>query len=176
MTGTENHENGAPLDHEASHASGADIEQAQSRIPMSAAASLRQRRGPPSVSSPVARAINRVGTLIHSAHALDFERKKKPELGTAVLDDEDDDDDEDEEGESDSDADQPEHGSADNAGSHQGPHEPRSLPNDDGDDDGAAGDPAGALELEREETHDEQERNDLREAHAVVDRAMEPSS
>lgn len=49
--------------------------------------------------SPMIRAITRVGTLLHAAHAQDFERRRKPELGKTAegedMEDEDDDSDED---------------------------------------------------------------------------------
>ncbi|KAL1302973.1 hypothetical protein AAFC00_003290 [Neodothiora populina] len=69
----------------------------------------RQRRSTMAGDSPVGRAFSRVGTLLHTAHAQDFERRRKPELGTGVGkdigeiddddDDEDDDDDDDDEDE-----------------------------------------------------------------------------
>lgn len=48
--------------------------------------------------SPIARGLTRMGTIIRDAHAQDFERKRKPELGThtsSKVDEETDDEDED---------------------------------------------------------------------------------
>ena len=39
------------------------------------------------------RAFSRVGTLLHTAHAQDFERRRRPEFGVSGVDDDDDDDD-----------------------------------------------------------------------------------
>jgi len=80
-------------------ATGTDLARAQS-LSQRPTDALRRRRTDTHLDSPVARAINRVGTLLHTAHAQDFERKRKPELGTTVAD-EDDDDDEDDDTESD---------------------------------------------------------------------------
>ncbi|KAF1346085.1 hypothetical protein BDV97DRAFT_372078 [Delphinella strobiligena] len=91
-------------DSNASHASGADIEQAGSP-----AGSARQRKKTVPAESPVVRAFSRVGTMLHSAHAQDFERRRRPELGSRAADnigeadDDDDDDDDDGDGSSDSD-------------------------------------------------------------------------
>jgi hypothetical protein len=46
-------------------------------------------------SSPLTRGLTRVGTYLRSAHAQDFERKRKPELGRGTSDAKDDDDDSD---------------------------------------------------------------------------------
>lgn len=88
----------------ASHASGADIEQAGSP-----AGESRQRKKTVSAESPMVRAFSRVGTILHSAHAQDFERRRRPELGSKAADNigeaDDDDDDNDGDGSSDSDTD-----------------------------------------------------------------------
>lgn len=60
----------------------------------------RTTAGPP---TPATRALTRVGTLLHAAHAQDFERKRKSEAGTSGGQDEEDDDDDDD-GMSDEDA------------------------------------------------------------------------
>ncbi|KAL1625699.1 Xenotropic and polytropic retrovirus receptor 1 [Diplodia seriata] len=57
--------------------------------------SIRHRPPPP---TPTTRALTRVGTLLHAAHAQDFERRKKPEVGPSGGNDEDDEDDDYEEG------------------------------------------------------------------------------
>lgn len=76
-----------------SHTSGANVEMAASP------GETRQRRKTMTAESPspVGRVFSRVGTLLHTAHAQDFERRRRPELGQAVGKDigEDDDDDED---------------------------------------------------------------------------------
>ncbi|KAI9716177.1 MAG: hypothetical protein M1828_000460 [Chrysothrix sp. TS-e1954] len=74
-------------------ATGADLEQAVSRG--STTQSIRRRSGlssgrPRASTAPSTR--GRVGTLLHDAHAQDFERRKKPE---EPAEDDDDDDDED---------------------------------------------------------------------------------
>ena len=78
----------------ASHASGTDLEAAASP-----AGETRQRRKTVTIESPVVRAFSRVGTALHSAHAQDFERRRRPELGQGLgkdIDEDGDDDDEDE--------------------------------------------------------------------------------
>lgn len=48
--------------------------------------------------SPVVRAFSRVGTILHAAHAQDFERRRRPELGkgdSVGLDEDDEDDNDD---------------------------------------------------------------------------------
>jgi len=80
-------------------ASGVDLERVSSH-PITAAESLRRRTAPAARGSPMARALSRVGTLLHTAHAQDFERKRRPE--DALIDE-----DEDEEGDSDSEAERP---------------------------------------------------------------------
>jgi hypothetical protein len=69
-------------------ATGADLERSRS--------SARQRRGFPPVEgefrpSPLQRAFTHVGDIFRDAHAQDFERKKKPELGRDPRDDKMDD-------------------------------------------------------------------------------------
>jgi len=73
---------------------GADLSRVSSH-PQRPTDALRRRKTDTHVESPVTRALNRVGTLLHTAHAQDFERKRKPELGAAPVDDDDDDDDDD---------------------------------------------------------------------------------
>jgi len=73
-------------------ATGEDLSRVSSR-PQRPTDALRRRKTDTHVESPVTRALNRVGTLLHSAHAQDFERRRKPELGTVPVDDDDDDDD-----------------------------------------------------------------------------------
>jgi hypothetical protein len=75
--------------------SGADLDLART------SSSMRRRRAslPDEAdgSSPLTRGLTRVGTYLRSAHAQDFERRRKPELGRGTSDakDEDDDDDSD---------------------------------------------------------------------------------
>lgn len=152
-----------------SSTSGADLERAPSQ-PISAAASLRQRRGPPITDSPVARAMTRVGTLLHTAHAQDFERKRKPELGKEALDDDDDDDEEDDEdyeGDSDSDAGAASALRQGNIPRHSGEH----ANNTNGCHGGRQGEsePVDPLELTREATEDAAERRELQAAEAAVE-------
>ncbi|KAF1968743.1 EXS-domain-containing protein [Bimuria novae-zelandiae CBS 107.79] len=69
--------------------------------------SPRRRRasfGAQQQPSPMARGLQRMGTALRTAHAQDFEKKKKPELGEAASrdDDSDDDDDGDDEAEGES--------------------------------------------------------------------------
>lgn len=72
-------------------ATGVDLESQRTRE------SLRRRAsGPP--ATPATRALTRVGTLLHTAHAQDFERRKKPEAGPSGSRDEDDEDDDYEDG------------------------------------------------------------------------------
>jgi len=68
------------------------------------AGSLRRRR-PSLTNSPIARAIRQAGNTMRSAHAQDYERKRKPELGSTDADASRDDDDDDDEASSDSDDD-----------------------------------------------------------------------
>ena len=53
---------------------------------------LRRRRQ--TESSPLIRGINRVGSLMHAAHAEDFERKRRPEVGKLELSSDEDEGDE----------------------------------------------------------------------------------
>lgn len=81
------------LTRESTRTSATDIEQGlAARSP----SSLR-RRHPSLTNSPIARAFRQAGNTMRSAHAQDYERKRKPELGTqdAGADDEDEDDDDD---------------------------------------------------------------------------------
>lgn len=92
------------LSRDGTRASATDIEQGNG--PPSVA-SLRRRR-PSLTNSPIARALRQAGNTMRSAHAQDYERKRKPELGNAAVDaaaDDEDDDDDDEDGSSDSDDD-----------------------------------------------------------------------
>ncbi|KAL2354674.1 EXS family-domain-containing protein [Cryomyces antarcticus] len=62
-----------------SRASGADLERAGTH---ESSPSVRfRRRSSIGGSSPVARGFSRMGTMLHEAHAQDFERKKRPEVG-----------------------------------------------------------------------------------------------
>lgn len=72
-------------------ATGVDLESQPTRE------SLRRRASGPS-ATPATRALTRVGTLLHTAHAQDFERRKKPEAGPSGSRDEDDEDDDYEDG------------------------------------------------------------------------------
>ncbi|KAF2703441.1 EXS-domain-containing protein [Pleomassaria siparia CBS 279.74] len=72
-----------------SSSTGADLDLART------SSSLRRRAsvGEALDSSPLARGLTRVGTYLRSAHAQDFERKKKPELGRGTSNVKSDDDD-----------------------------------------------------------------------------------
>jgi len=95
------------LSPEVTRTSATDIEQGHGPASV---ASLRHRR-PSLTNSPIARAIRQAGNTMRSAHAQDYERKRKPELGSTDadasrdVDDDDDDDDDDDEQSSDSDDD-----------------------------------------------------------------------
>jgi hypothetical protein len=58
------------------------------------AASFSEQEGRP---SPLARGLTRIGSVMRNAHAQDFEKKKKPELGAGPVKDDDSDDDDDDE-------------------------------------------------------------------------------
>lgn len=93
------------LSHEG-RASATDIEQGHGAPSV---ASLRRRR-PSLTNSPIARALRQAGNTMRSAHAQDYERKRKPELGSTAADaskddDDDDDDDEDDDEDASSDSD-----------------------------------------------------------------------
>ena len=92
------------LSRDGTRASATDIEQGH---PASSAASLRRRR-PSITNSPIARAFRQAGNTMRSAHAQDYERKRKPEdsvvAADAAKDDDDDDDDDDISSDSDDDA------------------------------------------------------------------------
>lgn len=77
-------------------ASGVDLERMASHA-SPAVEALRKRRAQTSVEAPLTSTWSRVGTLLHSAHAQDFERRRKPELGASQYDQDDDDDDDEEE-------------------------------------------------------------------------------
>jgi hypothetical protein len=83
------------LSRDGTRASATDIEQGHTAT---SAASLRRRR-PSITNSPIARAFRQAGNTMRSAHAQDYERKRKPENDAAATsagkDDDDDDDDED---------------------------------------------------------------------------------
>ncbi|PSN74330.1 EXS-domain-containing protein [Corynespora cassiicola Philippines] len=82
---------------EAATGTGADLQETSTR------SSTRRRRAHSQSEepSPLARGLTRVGTLMRDAHAQDFERRRRPELGATsttagrVIDDESDDDDDD---------------------------------------------------------------------------------
>jgi hypothetical protein len=83
------------LSRDGTRASATDIEQGH---PTTSAASLRRRR-PSITNSPIARAFRQAGDTMRSAHAKDYERKRKPDdnavAASAAKDDDDDDDDDD---------------------------------------------------------------------------------
>lgn len=66
-----------------SQASGADVEQGLE----SGDTTLRRRRTPRNNRTPLMRGLTTVGTIMHMAHAQDFERRRKPELGEGGDDD-----------------------------------------------------------------------------------------
>lgn len=68
-----------PLSQGQSQTSGADLGR-QATAASSVASTLRWRRRTPE-PSPLIVGLQRVGTALHLAHAQDFERKRKPELG-----------------------------------------------------------------------------------------------
>ena len=92
------------LSRDGTRASATDIEQGH---PTTSAASLRRRR-PSITNSPIARAFRSAGDTMRSAHAKDYERKRKPDdnavAASAAKDDDDDDDDDDVSSDSDDDA------------------------------------------------------------------------
>ncbi len=82
------------------HATGANLAHTQSH-----SSSVRHRRSASDQASykpsPLTRGLTRIGTIMRTAHAQDFEKRKKPELGAAAdgtkaEDDDSDDDDDDE--------------------------------------------------------------------------------
>lgn len=91
------------LSHDGTRASATDLEQGHAGT---SAASLR-RRHPSITNSPIARAFRSAGNTMRSAHAQDYERKRKPENEVAATeaakDDDDDDDDDDVSSDSDDD-------------------------------------------------------------------------
>ena len=93
------------LSRDGTRASATDIEQGHTA---NSAASLRRRR-PSITNSPIARAFRQAGNTMRSAHAQDYERKRKPEdvavATNAAKGDDDDDDDDDDDISSDSDDD-----------------------------------------------------------------------
>jgi len=126
---------------EVTRTSATDIEQGHD-VP--SAASLRRRR-PSLTNSPIARAIRQAGNTMRSAHAQDYERKRKPELGSTDADaNRDDDDDDDDDASSDSD---------DDAGRQQ----PRGARNH--------------VARQRRDSSEEDGRKDLEEAEDLVARA-----
>lgn len=85
----------APAVDPESHTSGTDLDRTRSSTRRRRAASF----GEGLESSPLTRGLTRMGTIMRNAHAQDFEKKRKPELGadTASVgkEDEDSDDDDD---------------------------------------------------------------------------------
>ena len=77
------------LSRDGTRASATDIEQGH---PTTSAASLRRRR-PSITNSPIARAFRQAGNTMRSAHAKDYERKRKPEDDAVAADAAKDDDD-----------------------------------------------------------------------------------
>lgn len=78
------------LNHQTTRSTATDIEHASPHP--SAGSSLRQRKRSFPASSPVVRGFARVGTVMHAAHAQDFERKRRPDLGADVAEESDEDD------------------------------------------------------------------------------------
>lgn len=64
------------LEQAASRASGADLEQA----PTTSSSTTRRRRGTFAgpITAPIVRGLSKVGSIMHMAHAQDFERKRRP--------------------------------------------------------------------------------------------------
>ncbi|KAJ4671640.1 Xenotropic and polytropic retrovirus receptor 1 [Exophiala dermatitidis] len=109
-------------EHQPQHATGVDVERYPTATTAASSPSLRHRKwpsgGPPTPRTPGMRALQRVGTVIASAHAQDFEKRRRPEVegpdgpdgpdgrsyqaGSSDEDEDyDDDDDDDEEGDGD---------------------------------------------------------------------------
>jgi hypothetical protein len=86
--------------HDGTRASATDIEHGHNA---NSAASLRRRR-PSLTNSPIARAFRSAGNTMRSAHAQDYERKRKPENEAVTTDAAKDDDDDDISSDSDDDA------------------------------------------------------------------------
>ncbi|KAF2276450.1 EXS-domain-containing protein [Westerdykella ornata] len=103
---------GAPLSHAQTFASPAEVE--EQRLRQRTRSSIRRRaNSEPEVVVTLTRGLSRVGTILRDAHAKDFERKRKPEVGRSQSgrssfrypasgpeeseDDEEDDDDDDDE-------------------------------------------------------------------------------
>ena len=150
--------------------SGADIGRTSSHT-TTETPSLRRRQTANVVESPMTRAMNRVGTLLHTAHAQDFERKKKPELGKPLSDEEDDDDDEGENSE---------HEEATRAAIEEGrvrssPN--RAADNADADDEGAVSlSPPDPRSPWRDAGQDNADRDDLKRVRSALDAAREDSA
>lgn len=142
-----------------------------SPAPLSAAASLRQRKGQMATQSPMVRAM----TLLHSAHAKDFERKRKPDLTSRLQKDNegDDDDDDDDEGESES---EPESALARRSTHGQGNRVRLGRRDDAHGKSRPGGAPANALEITRETIEDERERSEMSDAEAALETAGEGRS
>ncbi|OQO14100.1 hypothetical protein B0A48_00976 [Cryoendolithus antarcticus] len=81
---------GDELSRHTTRTTGADLE--HGITPISAAASLRRRQTGTAASSPIARALRRVGSTMLNAHQQDYERKRKPPLDDAQDDGSDGDD------------------------------------------------------------------------------------
>lgn len=75
-------------------ASGTDFAQRTSSSRRRRAPTFADEEGRP---SPLARGLTRMGTILRNAHAQDFEKRKKPELGAEPSKDEDSDDEDDDE-------------------------------------------------------------------------------
>jgi hypothetical protein len=86
--------------HDGTRASATDIEHGHNA---NSTASLRRRR-PSLTNSPIARAFRSAGNTMRSAHAQDYERKRKPENEAVTTDAAKDDDDDDISSDSDDDA------------------------------------------------------------------------
>jgi hypothetical protein len=82
----------SPLVTVPSRTSGAELSHMRTHTSESSAAAVRRRKHTP---SPLMQGISRVGSILHMAHAQDFERKRRPELGDDKEDDGDGSSDED---------------------------------------------------------------------------------
>lgn len=133
-----------PIEHlgeDATRTTGTDLEHGYSA---ESPESFR-RRHPSLTNSPIARALRQAGNTMRSAHAQDYERKRKPENESGATDNtKDDDDDDDDDISSDSDDD-------------TGRQQPRG--------------PRHHVERERRNSSEEDGRGDLAEAEDLVSRA-----
>jgi xenotropic and polytropic retrovirus receptor 1 len=86
----------APTASTASRVSGADVSQPQTSESIRPypphPATMRRRK--PAEPSPLMRGLTRVGSIMHTAHAQDFERKRRPEVGKEELSSDEEEDEE----------------------------------------------------------------------------------